>query len=345
MKLYSISSDVDTPWIFQLMSKVDSYLFLGGNRIKVVSIVMQEPNLIIGKVENVQISTIVKILKILSFLIFPLILIALALHYFLHAKYAKYANHLLVSKILERAPQYVPIPGRSGDTASHYKLTTLVPVSQKNLQAMGSNPLEVEAALRTTKPSFFCVPAKYRQIIISSHGIRFSLDLEQLADDINLDSVSWPTEYLNSTMDFCSKADKRVIQNVQNLRTGTYINSVGKRSLLKFMLQHLFIDGITQENPEALPNNTSGRLTLFPSVRYIYSHFTPQNPTIWPQVFFRQGPLDEDRGGGFEILEQLQELGVRFPICPSQGPDNPNFQGFQGIRIYWEDSYQPNKEV
>ncbi|WP_420808678.1 DUF648 domain-containing protein [Chlamydia serpentis] len=293
-----------------------------------------KPSQIIGQEEEVQISLIIKILKILSFLIFPLIAIALALHYFLHAKYN---NCLLVSKVLQSTQQSVPIPGAPAGTFSPYKITTLVPMSQKNLRFIGSNPILVQSAFEATKPTFFCVPVKYRQIVIKNGKINFFLDLEKLADDINLDSVHWPAAYLNSPMDFCSDEDRRLIKKMQSDQTGTYISSIGKRSLLDFMLKYLFIDGITQDQ---FYNPSSGRVTLFPKVPHIYARYSKQNSTIWFEVFFKKGPLEEDQGGGFYILEQLRKLGVKFPIIPSQGGQNPDFERILGIRVYWETSYE-----
>ncbi|WP_100933927.1 DUF648 domain-containing protein [Candidatus Chlamydia corallus] len=287
MDTYIFSSGFQKNWTASLLEKLDRYFFFGGNYSHIIATTSNGFKLAAQKEKDI--SLIEKIVKILSFILLPLVLIAFAIRYLLH-------KTLFFGKCF-----YIPTP-----------------VSKEEELILAANPEAIKkAAIKAT--AFFHMPPKYQQIKIECREskppkITFAINLDLLEKDISVKEFELPTRRITTPLLlFSSPEEEAFFKRMQEQEKDILVSEEGKRQLLRFMLDYIFIHGLTD-----FPNVSLGRGTYFKDK----GHATSTDPNfVWAHVFFprEEGTLSKKskleaikRNFGMFILVELEKLGVSF---------------------------------
>ncbi|SPN73317.1 Family of unknown function (DUF648) [Chlamydia serpentis] len=325
MNISTFSPGVCPNWAASVMSKLDSYFCLGGKTTRVISY-PSPSELTLAKEEHTKVSTIVKILKIISFIIFfPLVIVALAIRYLLHKKF-------------DRKCFYLP----EGIT------------KEEELILAANSKLVKEAALEVS-PSFFALPKKYQVIKVETPEgqapkITFSINIELLLKDLDLQSIDWPTVHLYDDIDFTGHPEeKALIDKIRKIegKDSKQMSLESKILLTRHLLEHVFVystKDLVSINPE---------LTDYPSGRATYMSWQSPSfekrhePSFWKKMYFDILPgqtrdyKKSDCGVGFIIYDRLLELGLTLPIPTEQLIDQYGYPvNLRYFMIFWENEFQ-----
>ncbi|ACZ33184.1 hypothetical protein CPK_ORF00715 [Chlamydia pneumoniae LPCoLN] len=291
MKTYSFSTGYQaTNFSDKLMAQVDSYLFLGGTKTKIISI--SRDGFVLATEENVSISLIHKILKIILFLFLPLTLIALALRYLLHSRFDwKYPqNHFLTIKSPRPLPQDIE--------------TTLA-----------ANRSIFQNALENAYNPIFNLPKEYWQLSIVTDpqtqalSLTLSVDIDALLKNLNLIHVKLPTKHIQQcNIDtFGDPKEQELIQDLQSKEQEEFVSNEGKSQLARLLLEHLYL-----QNKNPYHTEIEIERDIWSRLRF------PMYKTIWSEIFFS---LDLDSvtmvrsGFGYKILQRIHGLSSGQLVC------------------------------
>ncbi|WP_237697252.1 DUF648 domain-containing protein [Chlamydia pneumoniae] len=293
------------------MAKLDSYFFLGGEKIRILAITPS--GLRWASIRSETISTLEKVLKILSFIFFPIILVALALRCFLHRKFE--------------------------DRQIFYTLTLDKPIEQ----FIAKHPEFIEKSFLDASPVFFSLPKTMRFFDISiPEGtscvkITQSIKTDKIVNSINsinIDTLPWASSCLHLDMGFTSEHHRLLIEDLKKKEYLSQISHEGKKRLIKILLEYLFDLGVKQEDPLTNPNGP--RLTLFPETMKKGEQL---QKTFWFSVFFNKENMAASPGVLILAWLVRSKVDLQTSLSFTSHPDLTLLSP-DGLRIYWESSYK-----
>ncbi|SPN73328.1 Family of unknown function (DUF648) [Chlamydia serpentis] len=303
MSISTFSPGVCPNWAASVMSKLDSYFCLGGKTTRVISYPLPS-ELTLAKEEHTEVSTIVKTLKIISFIIFfPLVIVALAIRYLLHKKF-------------DRKCFYLP----EG-------------ITKEEELILAANPKLVKKAALEVSPSFFALPKKYQVIKVEVvkeqvPKITFSINIDLILKDLDLQSIDWPTVHLYDDLDFtCHPEEKALIDKIRKIegKDSKQMSLESKILLTRHLLEHIFVYSI-----KSSIKFDGGRDSFLPNIYKTNSGFT-----IWKQLFFNILSECFILTVVCVLLNRLLQLGLKLPPQPS-----PYYFDDRGFVLYWETARQ-----
>ncbi|SPN73346.1 Family of unknown function (DUF648) [Chlamydia serpentis] len=278
-------------WQASLMRSLDSY-FACSTRVR-QRIVLVDPNgLAFVKEEKFKISTLEKILKIMSFIIFfPLVIVALAIRNFLHKKLDRFSIKCL----------YLPTE-----------------MTREEELIFAANPQLVKEAVLTAVPLFYYTPKKYQLIKFEAlegqaPKITFSINIELLLEDLDLQSLNWPTKYLYDDLDFTGHPEEEALINKIRAIEGKDSEEMSLESK-KLLVLH-FLECICTQHP-TLNEEDEGTVHIrLPFTYHEHGYKTPINvcrykKTIWYKIFFWQTGSAFRNSPGSLVYDRLVKLGV-----------------------------------
>ncbi|BAA99184.1 hypothetical protein [Chlamydia pneumoniae J138] len=220
MEVYSFSPSVRTSFQHRVMAALDNWFFLGGRRLKVVS--LDSCNSGQACEEYVPISTTEKVLKILSYLLIPIVIIALLIRYLLHSNFTAKVSQKPWLKTLQLGIDIKSfiLPGSHVNTMDSATLFKAIRLEGKR------------------------VDVEYHRLH-SSDKVVFYIPAQKLPDDLRLthwlpEKETRKTEYVRHMLAhvmgyLTSQGKERLQQVVQDSRSST---SLGAEKVL----QYRFID-------------------------------------------------------------------------------------------------------
>ncbi|WP_100934330.1 DUF648 domain-containing protein [Candidatus Chlamydia corallus] len=256
-----------------LMRRLDSYLF---GTTKIVS--YDPEGFILIKEVKLLTSMAAKILRILAFILFPVILIAFVINYFLHKKY---------DIKVDRKCLYLPIE-----------------MTKEEELILAANPKLVSSAALAASPLFYGFPRKYQVVKIEAPEgqlpkITFSINIELLLEDLNVESVNWPTLHLYEDLDFTGHPQERaLIEKIRGIegRDSKQMSLLSKRLLTRHFL-------------ECFCNTLHLEKNSVPLLLYTYDHNTYGiEKTIWHEIYFAMQGLQKYSPGAC-LSDRILELG------------------------------------
>ncbi|SPN73316.1 Family of unknown function (DUF648) [Chlamydia serpentis] len=285
MNVYTFCPSASPSWQASLMRSLDSYFDFSGIRERIVLI--DSNGLTLAKEEHTEVSTIVKILKIISFIIFfPLVIVALSIRYLLHKKF-------------DRKWLYLPTE-----------------ITRKEELILAANSQLVTAAALSVTPLFYGFPKKYQIIKVEVvkeqvPKITFSINIDLILKDLNLQSIDWPTTHLYDDLDFTGHPEeKALIDKIRKIegKDSKQMSLESKKLLAKHFLQYFCCN---------LPDPTikSAPLLFYTYNKDKYGDYK----TIWHEIYFVQTGSIFHKVSGALLYDRLLELGFALGRLTSMG--------------------------